>query len=250
MPTLNEERAFWQAGYLSVAGVDEAGRGAWAGPVFAAAVILPPFDTTEHLRGLTDSKQLTPSQRERFAAIIREVAVSWGVGWSEAAEIDALGIVAATRLAMQRAIAALHTPPQALLIDALALPSIALPQRAFPCADSLSLSVAAASVMAKTARDAHMCSLDAVWPGYDFARHKGYGTRHHRERIQALGVSPTHRRSFKPLRALVDSSPKGSIDRAPAQHNAETPPRAPCSTRAGEADPRALQRQCDQGERS
>ncbi|MFN3705682.1 MAG: ribonuclease HII [Thermoflexales bacterium] len=215
-PSLDAERAFWELGHQWVAGLDEAGRGAWAGPVFAAAVILPSHINSDFLRGLTDSKQLSPKQRERFAALVRQQAISWGIGQAEACEIDRIGIVAATKLAMWRAIAALSVQPEALIIDAIALPEIALPQRAFPFADSLSLSVAAASVLAKTARDFHMSLLDARWPGYGFSQHKGYGTPQHLQQLQVLGPSPQHRLSFKPLRALMGGGMlKDSSNRAP-----------------------------------
>ncbi len=205
LPSLEHEQIFWRAGFVHVAGLDEAGRGAWAGPVVAAAVILPPDPAiAATLHGVTDSKQLTPQQREALRARIVEVALAWGVGEASAAEIDALGIVTATRLAMQRALDALALAPHALLIDALRLPAVSLPQRAFPRADALSLSVAAASILAKTTRDARMAELEMQAPGYGFARHKGYGTRGHQQALRALGPSAWHRRSFRPVqRALA-----------------------------------------------
>jgi ribonuclease HII len=203
-PSLDAERAFWQAGVRLVAGVDEAGRGAWAGPVVAAAVILPRDErVVADLDGVTDSKQLTPAKREALRARIQQVALAWSVGSASSAEIDALGILAATRLAMLRAVSGLSPAPEALLIDALSLPALALPQRAFARADALSLSVAAASILAKTTRDALMCALDAELAGYGFARHKGYGTRAHLQAIRRLGACPIHRRTFKPLAQLA-----------------------------------------------
>lgn len=200
-PGLKFERALWQAGVQRVAGVDEAGRGALAGPVTVAAVVLPPDeDVSAMLAGVRDSKQMTPTQREHWAERIRQVALDWALGWAEAAEIDALGIVPATRLAAQRAIQALHTPPEHLLLDYLKLPDCPIPQTALPKGDALVLSIAAASVLAKTARDAHMVALDARFPEYGFAAHKGYGTAHHRAVLRRLGPSPLHRRSFAPLR--------------------------------------------------
>ncbi|MDW8351633.1 MAG: ribonuclease HII [Anaerolineae bacterium] len=202
-PSLREERALWRSGCRRVAGVDEAGRGAWAGPVVAAAVILPCNPrAASYLRGVNDSKQLTPTQRAALRERIERVAVAWAVGSASNAEIDALGIVPATRLAMMRAVAALQLTPDALLIDALDLPELPIVQRAFPRADAISLSVAAASILAKTTRDAVMCALDATASGYGFADHKGYGTRAHAEALARLGPCWAHRRTFKPVAAL------------------------------------------------
>lgn len=199
-PSLAHELALRERGYARVAGVDEAGRGAWAGPVMAAAVILPLApDVAEALRDVNDSKQLSPARRAACREVIVRVATACAVGAASAEEIDALGIVRATRLAMARAVAGLSVQPDALLIDALTLPDVSIPQRAFNFADSISLSVAAASILAKTERDALMEQLEALHPGYGFARHKGYGTRAHRQALQALGVSPAHRRSFGPV---------------------------------------------------
>lgn len=203
-PSLAEEQALRQQGYARIAGVDEAGRGAWAGPVMAAAVILPLApDVADALRGVNDSKALSPGQRALCRERIARVATAYAIGAATAQEIDALGIVRATRLAMARAVAALPVQPDALLIDALTLPDVPIPQRAFNFADSISLSVAAASILAKTERDALMQALDAAHAGYGFGRHKGYGTRAHRQALQALGVSPAHRRSFGPVAALA-----------------------------------------------
>ncbi len=203
-PSLAEEQALWQQGYMHIAGVDEAGRGAWAGPVLAAAVILPPTsEAAETLRDVNDSKVLSPWQRAACRASITRVATAFAVGAATAQEIDTLGIVRATRLAMARAVAALPLHPHALLIDALSLPDLPIPQRTFNFADSISLSVAAASILAKTERDMLMQQLDAAHPGYGFGRHKGYGTPAHRKALQTLGVSPAHRRSFGPVAAVA-----------------------------------------------
>ena len=201
LPTLDAEARFWAQGIQRVAGLDEAGRGAWAGPVVAAAVILPlGDDVCAALTGVRDSKQMSPRLRETLAARIREVALAVGVGRGEQQEIDALGIVPATRLAMQRALAALSPAPEALVIDALRLPGVDLPQDAFPYADARSLSVAAASIIAKVTRDHWMADVaEANFPGYGFAQHKGYGTRQHREALHRLGVSPLHRLTFRPV---------------------------------------------------
>jgi ribonuclease HII len=203
LPSLDEERAFWQAGFRLVAGLDEAGRGAWAGPVVAAAVILPCDDyVADALAGVADSKQLTAPKREALRERIQQVALAWSVGSASSAEIDALGILAASRLAMLRAVSSLSPAPEALLIDALALPALALPQRAFARADALSLSVAAASILAKTTRDALMRALDRELEGYGFDHHKGYGTRAHLQALRRLGPSWAHRRTFRPVAQL------------------------------------------------
>ena len=203
-PTLTHELALSELGYARVAGVDEAGRGAWAGPVMAAAVILPLApDIAEALRGVNDSKVLSPAQRAAFRETIARVATAFAIGAATAQEIDALGIVGATRLAMARAVAGLPVQPDALIIDAVRLPDLPIPQRVFNFADSISLSVAAASILAKTERDAWMQQLDAAHPGYGFGRHKGYGTRAHQQALRAQGVSPAHRRSFGPVAEML-----------------------------------------------
>jgi len=190
-----------------VAGLDEAGRGAWAGPVVAAAVILPPGDgVCAALAGVRDSKQLSPAARERLAARVLDVALAVGVGRGEQQEIDALGIVPTTRLAMQRALAALSVAPEALVIDALRLPGVDLPQDAFPYADARSLSVAAASIIAKVTRDQRMVEYHDLYPQYRFDKHKGYPTAEHLRAIRRWGWCPIHRRSFHP-KQLQDLSP-------------------------------------------
>ena len=202
---LRYEYRLWQRGYRAVAGLDEAGRGAWAGPVVAGAVILPVgrFDLARSLEGVNDSKQLTPAQREAVVARILRVAVAAGVGQASHTEIDALGIVPATRLAMQRALEALPTAPDALLTDAMALPELRLPVTKLIRGDQRALSVAAASILAKVARDRLMDDLDAIYPEYGFGEHKGYGTALHRQQLRAFGVSPVHRRTFAPVRAFL-----------------------------------------------
>jgi ribonuclease HII len=201
VPDLAEETGLLACGYRRIAGVDEAGRGAWAGPVYAAAVVLPLErpDLSRLLADVRDSKGLSPLQREALSARIREVALAVGVGWAEVAEIDALGILPATRRAMARAVGGLALPADALLIDYVRLPEIGLPQRSLPRADACCLSVAAASIIAKVERDRRMTELDREYPGYGFARHKGYGTPQHRRALQQLGPSPIHRRTWRPL---------------------------------------------------
>ncbi len=201
VPNLRFERAFWARELKYVAGLDEVGRGAWAGPVFAGAVILPcQCKDWRLLRQVRDSKLLSPRQRQILCAPIRSVAFAHAIGMATREEIDRFGIVPATRLAMQRAVAALAIPPDALLIDALELPALTLPQMGIIRGDQRSLSIACASILAKVARDQLMVELDAELPGYAFARHKGYGTAVHRAALEKLGACREHRTSFAPVR--------------------------------------------------
>lgn len=196
-PDLSFEQALWAVGLRGVAGIDEAGRGPLAGPVAAAVVVFPPdAGLTVGLAGVRDSKQMTPSQRQAARPRIQAAALGFAVGFAEAAEIDTLGILPATRLAAWRALQALPFAADHLLLDALFLPDVDLPQTALIKGDRRSLSIAAASVLAKTARDARLEALEQEYPGYGFARHKGYGTAAHRAALQQLGPCPQHRRSF------------------------------------------------------
>jgi ribonuclease HII len=189
-----------------IAGVDEAGRGAWAGPVVAGAVCLPldAPDLSRWLEGLTDSKQLSPAERQDYAQRIRDVALGWGVGEASAAEIDEIGILRATCAAMRRAIAALsiQIDPAAYLLDHIHWRGAPLerPWQSVVRGDSRSLSIAAASVLAKTHRDRLMMALDGEFPGYGFAAHKGYGTARHQAALARLGTTSQHRMSFAPLK--------------------------------------------------
>ncbi len=202
-PNLEFEDALWQAGCTLVAGIDEAGRGAWAGPVAAAAVMLPQSTQIDKkLAGVRDSKQLTPQQREALAPLIKDLAIGWAVGFAESGEIDHWGIIHATRLAMQRAITALPCLPVHLLIDALFLPEIPMAQTALIKGDQRSLSIAAASILAKTARDGWMVESTRLYPQFAFERHKGYGTALHQERLAEYGPCPIHRHSFDPIELL------------------------------------------------
>lgn len=187
-------------------GVDEAGRGAWAGPVTAGAVVLPSNrpHLLEELSGVRDSKLMTPMQREYWAKMIRETALAYSSGWATCGEIDALGILPATRLAMQRAIEGLSPRGDHLLIDAVRLPGVTIPQTSLIKGDSIVLSIAAASIIAKTARDSYMQLLEEEIGGYGFSRHKGYGTALHREALAQLGASPQHRQSYAPIKALLN----------------------------------------------
>jgi ribonuclease HII len=206
-PDLNHERALWANGSLWVAGIDEAGRGALAGPVVAAAVVLPQIANFNlELNGVRDSKQMTPAQREFWSTTICDAAVTCGVGQASAAEIDRLGIVPATRLATTRAVAGLSVSPDHLLLDYFHLPELDCPQTALIKGDARSLSIAAASVLAKTSRDAILITMGTQFPGYGLADHKGYGTQFHREVIKKLGPTPIHRMSFEPLKSLAQLS--------------------------------------------
>lgn len=205
-PTLEYEQDLWMTGFTQVAGIDEAGRGAWAGPVCAAAVILPPDPALiQILEQVRDSKLMTPLAREIWAPRIRAASQAWGVGFASSQEIDTFGILPATKLAASRALAALSSPasllphppiPDYLLTDYLIFPNIDLPQTALVKGDRLSLSIAAASVLAKTSRDSLMRKVDAVYPEYGFACHKGYGTTIHQQAIRRLGLCEIHRKSF------------------------------------------------------
>jgi ribonuclease HII len=182
-----------------VAGVDEAGRGPLAGPVVAAAVILPPAGAPP---GCDDSKRLSPARRAALARAIRATCL-WGLGQASVAEIDALNIHQATLLAMRRAVAALPGRPALLLVDGLADPQAGLPARCIPGGDGCEPAIAAASILAKVARDALMDRLDALHPAYGFAQHRGYPTAAHRAALVAHGPCPAHRRSFAPVAALL-----------------------------------------------
>jgi ribonuclease HII len=197
IPDLTFEKRLWQSGLANVGGMDEAGRGALAGPVTVGLVILDRIPRlSSKLSGVRDSKQMTPRQREHWAGTIRGIARAWSLGWASAGEIDSLGISAATRLAAERALDALPFPPDHLLTDFLLKPDNDLPLTSLVKGDQRCLSIAAASVLAKTARDAYMCDLEGQYPGYGLAKHKGYGTLSHRNAIAQLGHSPIHRKTF------------------------------------------------------
>lgn len=184
-------------GYVLVAGVDEAGRGPLAGDVYAAAVILNPDLPID---GLTDSKKLSERRRDELAPIIRERAIAWCVASASVAEIDELNILQATMLAMQRAVIGLTRLPDEVLVDGNRLPKLDLPARAIIKGDLKEPAISAASILAKTARDASLASLHEQFPQYGFDQHKGYGTALHLERLKQHGPCPAHRRSFAPVR--------------------------------------------------
>lgn len=196
----NFERRLWALGIQRVAGVDEAGRGALAGPVVAAAVILPP---KPRIHGVTDSKRLTPRAREELFHHITQVAVAWAVAEVGPEQIDELNILRAAWLAMAEAVGKLNPPAEHALVDGRGAPGLPIPCDAVLYGDSRCYSIAAASVVAKVWRDRLMAELDEKYPGYGFARHKGYGTQEHKRAILELGPSPIHRMGFAPLVSLT-----------------------------------------------
>lgn len=196
------ERDGWKQGYRSIAGVDEVGIGSLFGPVVAAAVIL---DRARPIRGLNDSKLLTPEAREDLSEKIRSSALAWAVGMVEAAEIDRINIYQAALLAMKKAVLALSVPPDFLLVDARRL-ALEIPQVSIIKGDAQSVSIAAASIVAKVERDAMMCEWDRVYPQYGLASHKGYATPAHKKALRELGPTPLHRSSYAPVRSAAAQS--------------------------------------------
>ncbi|MBI2857321.1 MAG: ribonuclease HII [Chloroflexi bacterium] len=201
-PTLEEERRLHAEGHKLIAGLDEVGRGALAGPVAAAAVVLRPDAEPPWLVRVRDSKLLTAKQREDLFPLICREALAVSVGVVSPADIDLRGILRATRLAMRQAVEGLSIVPQFLLIDGVRVPQFKLPQKAIVRGDKLCVSIACASIVAKVTRDKVMVDLERRYPGYGFADHKGYGTVAHVAALKALGASPVHRRSFRPVMEL------------------------------------------------
>jgi ribonuclease HII len=233
---LRYERELWERGVVHVAGVDEAGMAPLAGPVVAGACVLP---RDYRPRGIDDSKQLDRAERERLAADIKANAICWAVARAEVEEIDGLNIYRAGLLALTRAIRALSLVPDHLLVDARKLQELRIPQTPIIHGDALSLTIAAASILAKTTRDALMAELDLAYPGYGFARHKGYPTAEHFEALGRLGACPIHRRSFQPVREALGLEPVQAElftpgERSPAARPDLVPPLCP-----GQAPPPA-----------
>lgn len=211
----------YQRGLRTIIGIDEAGYGAWAGPVVAGAVCLPPVDDDlqEALTGVRDSKLMTARQRERLSDIIRETALTWGVGHASHEMVDSIGIRGAARVAMQNALndALARRPdlqPDCLFLDGLGVTAPIHTSEHLPIkyGDRLSLTIASASVLAKVWRDDHMRELHEHWPDYGFAQHKGYGTPAHRAALNKLGVCAIHRRSYRPIRECLEATTSGRAD--------------------------------------
>lgn len=203
-PSFIEEKTLIKCGYNFVAGVDETGRGALAGPVTAAAVIINcrGKDKAPWYEEIRDSKLLNPSRREYLYRHIEEASLSVGIGMVTPDEIDSCGIVNAVRKAMKQAIELLTPAPDYLLIDYLNVPDVKLPQKGITYGDRLCFSIACASIIAKVSRDRFMCQLEEIYPGYNLAKHKGYGTKDHLSCLLRIGACPVHRRSFMPVRGM------------------------------------------------
>lgn len=199
-PSLVEENGLNASGYRLIAGVDEAGRGALAGPVVAAAVILPQSPDFPWLESVRDSKEVPPARRESLFDLIKQEAIAVGVGIIPSQTIDVIGILNATKIAMCHAVEQLASPPDFLLIDFLRLPQLRIFQKPIVHGDKLCLSIACASIIAKVTRDRIMVELDQIHPGYGLAHHKGYGTKHHMSCLNQHGPSSIHRHSFAPVR--------------------------------------------------
>lgn len=215
-PDLSFEEGLWQEGLRYIAGVDEAGRGALAGPVSAGAVVLPKdrSDLFDYLHGVRDSKVMTPAARQEWAEVIKNVAITWGVGFASAKEIDQIGIVSATCLAAARALEKLTCSVEHILVDYLTLPDVQVPQTPLTKGDGRSITIASASILAKTERDALLVEMDGQFPGYHFTNNKGYATQEHRQAIQDLGPCDQHRCTFSPINKHFSLFPPTDLDQA------------------------------------
>ncbi|WBY64648.1 MAG: Ribonuclease HII [Thermocaproicibacter melissae] len=198
------EKAAREEGFQAVCGIDEAGRGPLAGPVFAAAVILPDNCIIE---GINDSKKLTPKKREKLFDEICANAVSYGIGFATEGEIDSINILQATFLAMKRAVDAMTIKPDLALVDGNRMPDLGVETRTIIKGDALCASIAAASILAKVSRDRLLCQIDEIYPEYGFAQHKGYGTAYHLEMLKKCGPCPVHRKTF--LKKILGSAANG-----------------------------------------
>jgi ribonuclease HII len=204
MLSLIEEKSLYKQGYQYVAGIDEVGRGPLAGPVVAAAVIMPQkIRGSEWVDQVKDSKLLSSAQRERLYNRIVKISLSFGIGIISSQVIDTQGIAKATRLAMKQAVEQCNPSPVYLLIDYIKLPEVSLPQKGVVNGDSICFSIACASILAKVTRDRIMVELDKEYPGYGMARHKGYGTKEHLDSLTRLGPCFIHRRSFQPIKETI-----------------------------------------------
>jgi ribonuclease HII len=208
-PNLDHENELKSQGYELIAGIDEVGRGALAGPVVAGAVILPHPANLSWLELVRDSKELDPRKRESLFALITEEAVAVGIGSISPQVIDSVNILKATKLAMMQAVGKLPRQPSFLIIDRVTLSQCPIPQRGITRGDKLCLSIACASIIAKVTRDRMMEEFDQIYPGYGFAQHKGYGTGEHISCLRKLGPSPIHRLYFAPVRNILASQSSG-----------------------------------------
>jgi ribonuclease HII len=222
-PTLDREWALRRQGYRAVAGLDEVGRGSWAGPVVACAAILPLDSPSpgDKLAGIRDSKLLSPRRRAEYHDRIRDVAIGLGVGVVGSSQIDEQGIVPATRLAMSRALDQLALAPDYLLVDGFPLAYRGLPHEGIPGGDDRCVSIAAASIVAKVVRDRMMVGLDGVYSGYGFGQHKGYGTPGHREALGRRGLCPVHRLSYAPMKYMLEEKEGERQEGNPEHSSAE-----------------------------
>ncbi len=216
--SLKHEHKYYGMGYHHIIGIDEVGRGPWAGPVTAGAVCLPlaQADLTKVLKGVRDSKKMTPRQREALDKTIKDVALTWGIGSASSDEIDEFGIVPATHMAMRRALdeamKKANFVPDALFLDDMLMPELRdIHQVSLIEGDSRTLSIAAASVIAKVHRDEFMLELDAEFPHYGFADHKGYGTVQHQQALKQYGVLPIHRHYYAPIQAILRGDDPNSV---------------------------------------
>ncbi len=206
-PTRRHELRHWRAGATIVAGADEVGRGPWAGPLVVGAVVLAPRSRPRWLSRVRDSKALSAAAREALAPLIHAEAAATALGWAPAAELDALGLAAALRLAYRRALSGLGADPDIVLADGSDRLRLPWPTEMVVRGDARVASIAAASIIAKVARDAYMVELDAQFPEFGFARHKGYGTAQHRAALEAHGPCPEHRRCFRPVAQALQFAP-------------------------------------------
>ncbi len=221
---LRYEQECWRCGIARIAGVDEAGRGPLAGPVVAAAFVFSRTAAENGFNGLlarlTDSKQLNEGQRDRFYRILKEMpGTEIGIGIGSVDEIDRINILRATHLAMRRAVEALPMPPEKILVDGYPVPGLPLPSLAIVKGDSLSFSIAAASVIAKVTRDTIMLELDTQYPGYGFAQHKGYGTPQHMQALLEFGPTPAHRQTFRPVQEAGAIRERRNARKTPSDFN-------------------------------
>ncbi len=240
-PNLDEEDKLKSQGYELIAGIDEVGRGALAGPVVAGAVILPHPANLPWFGLVRDSKELNSRKRESLFDLINKEAVAVGIGIVPSQVIDSINILKATRLAMMQAVEKLPEQPTFLLIDRLSLSQCPIPQRGITRGDKLCLSIACASIVAKVTRDRMMEELDIIYPGYGFAQHKGYGTGRHLSCLQKLGPSPIHRLYFAPVRNIITSQSSGSL----ASDHSE--PFAPCHSEGAERPKNLIQGKLPEG---